>query len=211
MDSRDTPRASRTPLLPRTPMPPPSPRLPQTPQTKRPVPIGGEKTPTPHHSASRQRMRHSIPHRWDSPHWSAVYNKWKRGCSGLLIFSVLSVFWIFVIRTCSNLKEYFNAGGWQGCRCMVEGVLDAWAASPLPAVLLSVKSVGQQHISNAPRNCHPLVDCPCNLLNISQKTGLHTPLRKDQVPQMIPTMYCKGGSRCQGKKVVLLIWSAIFL
>ncbi|XP_045137030.1 citron rho-interacting kinase-like [Portunus trituberculatus] len=64
MDSRDTPRASRTPLLPRTPMPPPSPRLPQTPQNKRPAPIGGEKTPTPHHSSSRQRMRHSIPHRW---------------------------------------------------------------------------------------------------------------------------------------------------
>lgn len=63
MDGKGTPRGSCTPQLPSTPMPPPSPWTPRTPQTKRPPPVGGEVS-TPRHSTSRQRMRHSIPHRW---------------------------------------------------------------------------------------------------------------------------------------------------
>ena len=83
---------------------------------------------------------------------------------------------------------------------MVDGVLGVWAASPLPGVLPSVRSVAQQHTSNAPRNCHPLVDSLCSLLNTSQRTGLHTPLRKEQVPPTTLTMCCRGGSRCQGER-----------
>lgn len=101
--------------------------------------------------------------------------------------------------TCINFHEYFIAGGRQGCRCMQGGVLGVWVASPLPVVLPSATSVGQQHTSNAPRNCHPPVDSLCSLLNTFQRVELHTPQRRGLV-HLTLTIYCRGGSRCQGKE-----------
>ncbi|XP_042220516.1 citron rho-interacting kinase-like [Homarus americanus] len=60
-----TPRTARTPLVPRKPMPSHTPLLPATPQNKKAFHNIGESPVVPR-SASKTRMRHNIPHRWQS-------------------------------------------------------------------------------------------------------------------------------------------------